>query len=90
MEEQRYIDIYISKYDTIFDQWLEETGSYIDHHCYIKIQKKFDESMGLENYEYINSGSPESKDDYYRFRMIDGPKLMLAILKYNLYDDRIN
>jgi hypothetical protein len=46
--------------------------------------------MGLENYEYINSGSPESKDDYYRFRMIDGPKLMLAILKYNLYDDRIN
>jgi len=50
------------------------------------VQKKFDQSMGLEHHEYIPYDEA-SRDQVYRFRMIDGPKFMLAILKYNLYDN---
>lgn len=71
----------------IFDQWLEETGAYSDEFCIQRVQKKFDESMGLEYYEYFVTGKKE-KDDTFRFRMIDGQKCMLAILKYDLYDER--
>lgn len=89
MEEEQYIDIKISKYDTIFDQWLEETGTYIDQHCIDRVQRKFDKSMGLEHYEYIVNNKETLKEDAFRFRMIDGKKYMLAILKYNLYNDDV-
>jgi len=87
MDEEQYIDIKISKYDTMFDQWLEETGSYMDQHCIDRVQRKFDQSMGLEHFEYIVSKNEYLSEDSFRFRMIDGPKYMIAILKYNLYDD---
>jgi hypothetical protein len=87
MEEEQYIDIEISKYDIMFDEWLEETGTYLDQYCMNRVQRKFDESMGLEHYEYIVNDK-EHEEDMFRFRMIDGPKYMLAILKYNLYDNR--
>jgi len=72
----------------MFDNWLEETGTYFDQYCLDRVQKKFDQSMGLEHYEYI-AGDKAEKEDAFRFRMIDGQKYMLAILKYNLYDDTI-
>ena len=87
MDEEQYIDINISKYDTMFDQWLEETNSYLDHHCIHRVQRRFDESMGLEHYEYVVGMNKHLSEDSFRFKMIDGPKYMIAILKYNLYDD---
>jgi len=84
MEEEKYIHINIGKYDTIFDSWLQETGSYVDNHCMIRVMSKFDAFMGVKHDE--DSTTDMVDDDYYRFKVIDGKRFILAIIKYDLYE----
>jgi hypothetical protein len=82
--EEKFLYISIEKYDTIFDQWLQETESYMDHFIINKLMKKFDVSMGIEH--ALAYPSDEEDLDTYKFKVIDGQKFILAVIKYDLYD----
>jgi hypothetical protein len=84
MEVEKYLHIPIDKYDEMFDQWLEESGSYSDYHIINRVMRKFDETLGIIHDEKAST-EDGLNDESYRFRVIDGEKFILAVFKYELY-----
>jgi hypothetical protein len=83
-DDKKIIHISIEKYDTLLDKWLEETKRYVDQYNLSNVMRDFDESCGIKHSE--TSFDDVDFDDFYAFEVVNGPKFMVSVLKYELYD----
>lgn len=85
VEEKKYIHIEIEKYDILFDNWVEETNTYIDQFNLANIMNKFDTSCGLKHSEKVCEDVVDNNS--YTFEVTNGQKFVISVIRYDLYNN---